>query len=208
MLDKPFITPPTELPSIEARTTEFDFGMASESRTGALLQVLAASKPGGRLLELGTGTGIATAWLLSGMDDAATLTSVDTDPRVQAVAREFLGHDPRLTLITEDGATFLRRQLALTPPLQFDLIFADAIPGKYECVDEALALVAPGGFYVIDDMLPQPNWPEGHAGKIPILLYRLSANPQFHMLPLVWSSGVAVLVRRPPASRVGSSSQL
>ena len=61
MLDKPFITPPTELPSIEARTTEFDFGMASESRTGALLQVLAASKPGGRLLELGTGTGIATA---------------------------------------------------------------------------------------------------------------------------------------------------
>src|ERR1035437_9927970 len=105
--------------------------MASESCTGALLQVLAAAKPGGRLLELGTGTGIATAWLLSGMDDAATLTSVDTDPRVQAVARECLGHDPRLTLITEDGATFLRRRLALTPPLQFDLIFADAIPGKY-----------------------------------------------------------------------------
>ena len=185
MHDKPFITPPTELPSIEARTTELDFGMASEPRTGALLQILAASKPGGRLLELGTGTGIATSWLLSGMDAAATLTSVDTDPSVQAVAREFLGHDPRLTLITEDGATFLRRQLALTPPLQFDLIFADAIPGKYECVDEALVLVAPGGFYVIDDMLPQPNWPEDHAGKIPILLYRLSANPQFHMVPLV-----------------------
>jgi predicted O-methyltransferase YrrM len=95
------------------------------------------------------------------MDDAATLTSVDTDPRVQAVAREFLGHDPRLTLITEDGATFLRRRLALTPPLQFDLIFADAIPEKYECVDEALALVAPGGFYVIDDMLPVPHAPLG-----------------------------------------------
>ena len=30
------------------------------------------------------------------MDAAATLTSVDTDPSVQAVAREFLGHDPRL----------------------------------------------------------------------------------------------------------------
>ena len=208
MLDKPFITPPTESPSIEARTIELAFGMASEPRTGALLQILAASKPGGRLLELGTGTGIATSWLLSGMDAAATLTSVDIDPSVQAVAREFLGHDPRLTLITEDGATFLRRQLALTPPLQFDLIFADAIPGKYECADEALVLVAPGGFYVIDDMLPQPNWPEGHAGKVPILLYRLSANPQFHMLPLVWSTGVAVLVRRPPASRVGSSSQL
>jgi predicted O-methyltransferase YrrM len=100
----------------------------------------------------------------------------------------------------EDGATFLRRQLALSPAVRFDLIFADAMPGKYESLDEALALVAPGGFYVIDDMLPQPNWPEGHAEKVPTLLYRLSANPQFHMAPLVWSSGVALLVRRPPAA--------
>src|ERR1039457_578015 len=200
MLDKPFITPPTELPSIEARTIELNFGMASEPRTGALLQILAASKPGGRLLELGTGTGIATSWLLSGMDAAATLTSVDTDPSVQAVAREFLGHDPRLTLITEDGATFLRRQLALTPPLQFDLIFADAIPGKYECVDEALALVAPGGFYVIDDMLPQPNWPEGHAKKIPVLLSRLASDAKFKLAPMAWASGVVVVVRCAAAS--------
>jgi predicted O-methyltransferase YrrM len=200
MLDKPFINPPYELASIEARTAELNFTMGSEFRTGALLQALAASKPGGRLLELGTGTGIATSWLLSGMDATSTLTSVDTDPRVQAVAREFLGHDPRLTLVMEDGATFLRRQLALSPAVRFDLIFADAMPGKYESLDEALALVAPGGFYVIDDMLPQPNWPEGHAEKVPTLLYRLSANPQFHMAPLVWSSGVALLVRRPPAA--------
>jgi predicted O-methyltransferase YrrM len=200
MLDKPFINPPYELASIEARTAELNFTMGSEFRTGALLQALAASKPGGRLLELGTGTGIATSWLLSGMDATSTLTSVDTDPRVQAVAREFLGHDPRLTLVMEDGATFLRRQLALSPAVRFDLIFADAMPGKYESLDEALALVAPGGFYVIDDMLPQPNWPEGHAEKVPTLLCRLSANPQFHMAPLVWSSGVALLVRRPPAA--------
>jgi predicted O-methyltransferase YrrM len=200
MLDKPFINPPYELASIEARTAELNFTMGSELRTGALLQSLAASKPGGRLLELGTGTGIATSWLLSGMDATSILTSVDTDPRVQAVAREFLGHDPRLTLVIEDGATFLRRQLALSPAVKFDLIFADAMPGKYESLDEALALVAPGGFYVIDDMLPQPNWPEGHAEKVPTLLYRLSANPQFNMAPLVWSSGVALLVRRPPAT--------
>jgi predicted O-methyltransferase YrrM len=40
-----------------------DFGMASDPLTGALLATLAASKPGGRFLELGTGTGGATAWL-------------------------------------------------------------------------------------------------------------------------------------------------
>jgi predicted O-methyltransferase YrrM len=192
MQDTPFLIPPTALHFIEARTAELNFNMASEPRTGALLQVLAASKPSGRLLELGTGTGIATAWLLSGMDSESTLISVDTDPAAQTIAREALGHDPRLTLELEDGAAFLQRQ----PPLSFDLIFADAMPGKYESLDEALALVAPGGFYIVDDMLPQPNWPEGHAEKIPVLLERLAADPHFHMAPLVWSSGVAVLVRK------------
>ena len=53
-------------------TEELGFTMASEPKTGALLAVLAASKPGGQFLELGTGTGLGTAWLLSGMDaDAA-----------------------------------------------------------------------------------------------------------------------------------------
>jgi predicted O-methyltransferase YrrM len=55
--------------------------MASEPLVGALLRSLAASKPGGRFLELGTGTGVATAWLLDGMDDRATLVSVDNDAR-------------------------------------------------------------------------------------------------------------------------------
>ena len=192
MEDSRYIAPPDTLDAIEARTKELGFGMASEPRTGALLRVLAASKPSGRLLELGTGTGIATAWLLSGMDAASTLTSVDTDPKVQAVAQEALGKDPRLTLVTEDGAAFLRRQT----PLSFDLVFADAMPGKYDALDETLALVKLGGFYVIDDMLPQPNWPQGHAEKVPILIDRLAANPQFEIAPLIWSSGVVLAVRK------------
>jgi len=68
--------------------------------------------------------------------------------------------------------------------------------GKYEGLDDALAIVKLGGFYVIDDMLPQPNWPEGHADKVPILIAQLAANPNFETLPLVWASGVVVAVRR------------
>ena len=184
---------PRQLPALTARTEEMKFDMASELHTGALLQVLAASKPGGKMLELGTGTGIGTAWLLSGMDETATLTSVDPDDRVQSVAREVLGDDPRLTLVLEDGATFIQRQVEKS----YDLIFADAMPGKFELLDETLKLVKPGGFYVIDDLLPQPNWPEGHGGKVDILMYRLSADPRFSMVPIQWSTGVAVLARRP-----------
>jgi predicted O-methyltransferase YrrM len=168
--------------------------MACEQLTGALLQVLAASKPGGKLLELGTGTGVGTAWLLSGMDEAATLISVDTDATVQNAAREVLGSDRRLTLVLEDGASFIGRQRQES----FDLIFADAFPGKFEVLDDTLPLVKAGGFYVIDDLLPQPNWPEGHGGKVEILMHRLSADSRFAMVPIVWASGVAVLSRRQP----------
>jgi predicted O-methyltransferase YrrM len=194
MQESPFFTPPLELEAIKARTAELGFDMASERGIGNLLQVLAASKPGGRLLELGTGTGMATSWILSGMDEKSTLISVDNDEAVQAVAHDFLGKDPRLKLLPLDAGQFIWRQ----PKKSFDLIFADAMIGKYVAGDDALALVAPGGFYVIDDLLPQPNWPEGHAEKVPNLLYHLSSHPKFHMMPMAWSTGIAVLVRKPP----------
>ena len=64
-----------------------------------------------------------------------------------------------------DGEAFLRDASG-----SFDLIYADAWPGKFSHLDEALGLLAAGGFYVIDDLLPQPNWPEGHAPKVPALV--------------------------------------
>jgi predicted O-methyltransferase YrrM len=210
MHESPFFTLPPQLAAIQACSVALDFKMASERGTGNLLQVLAASKCGGRFLELGTGTGIATAWLLSGMDETSTLISIDTDEHVQSVAREILGSDPRLTLVTEDAESWLNNRVAALKPApqpgidqdgKFDLVFADAMPGKFIARDQALALVAPGGFYVVDDLLPQPNWPEGHAEKIPPLLYTLSSHPGFFSLPMAWASGIAVLVRRPPAPR-------
>src|SRR5271166_4165403 len=121
-----YIQPPPMLDRILTRTTALGFDMASEPRTGALLRALAASKPGGHFLELGTGTGVATSWLLAGMDAHSRLTSVDTNPQVQAVARELLAADSRLTLVLEDGLQFLNR----AKPESYDFVFADAMPGK------------------------------------------------------------------------------
>jgi predicted O-methyltransferase YrrM len=191
MEDLRYISLPLHLSAITDKTTELQFSMASEPLVGAMLRTLAASKPNGRFLELGTGTGVATAWLLEGMDAASTLTSVDSNAVTQQVARDCLGRDRRLTLMTGDGLEFLSRQT----PESFDFVFADAIPGKYEGLDEALALIKTGGFYVIDDMVPQPNWPDGHAAKVPVLIEQLAANPDFKVLPLVWASGVIVAVR-------------
>ena len=103
-----------------------------------------------------------------------------------------LSSDYRLTLVTEDALAFLKRQ----PAASYDLVFADALAGKYEGLDEALRVVKAGGFYVIDDVLPQPNWPDSHAPKVSALIATLSAHPGFRMIPLAWASGIVVAVRK------------
>lgn len=185
--------PPPALPAILVATVALGFGMPSDAETGALLRTLAASKPGGSLLELGTGTGLGTAWLLAGMDAHATLLTVDNDPQVQAVARHHLGHDPRLTIHTRDGGDFLTALVAAGR--RFDLIFADTWPGKYTHLDLALALVAPGGLYVVDDMLPQPNWPADHPPKVAALFDALAGLSGFAVTRLDWSTGLVLAVR-------------
>jgi predicted O-methyltransferase YrrM len=184
-------TAPAAWTTIQARTAALGFDMPSEGDTGALLRLLAASKPGGRLLELGTGTGLATAWLLDGLDAVARLVSVDVDPVVQGVAREHL-KDERLRFVLADGLDYVLSQ----PPGSLDLIFADAWPGKYEALDETLALLKRGGLYVIDDMLPQPNWPEGHQARVDALIERLDNHPDLVVTRIVWASGLIVAARR------------
>lgn len=172
---------------IRARTIALGFDMPSEANTGALLRLLAASKPGGRMLELGTGTGLATAWLLDGLDASASLTSVDIDPLVQEIAREALTDD-RLRFVLADGLDYVREQASES----FDLIFADAWPGKYEGLDETLALLRRGGLYVIDDMQPQPNWPDGHQARVDDLIGRLESRSDLVVTCLSWASGLIV----------------
>ena len=181
---------PPVLAAIESDTDQIGFRLASERRTGSLLRALAASKPGGRFLELGTGTGVGTAWLLAGMDQHARLVSVDSDSDVQNVAKRNLGHDSRVTFHLGDGAAVLESATE-----RFDLIYADAWPGKFTHLDRALSLLNRGGIYFIDDLLPQPNWPEGHAPRVPALIEDLERRSGFVAVKMAWASGLMLLVR-------------
>ena len=192
MRDDVFFSEPPALAGILRDGARVGFRLASEPRTGSLLRVLAGSKPGGRLLELGTGTGVATAWLLAGMDAATQLETVDSDPSVVEVARIHLGGDPRVRFNIAEGGDWLR-QWSGGP---FDLVFADAWSGKFSDLDAALRLLAIGGLYVIDDLLPQPSWPDGHGPRIEPLLAELEGRPDLACVRLAWSSGLAVAVKR------------
>jgi predicted O-methyltransferase YrrM len=191
MNDRDITHVPAALDAIRRDTDAIGFTMASEPQTGSLLRTLAASKPAGRFLELGTGTGVGTAWLLAGMDAASRLDSVDRDAAVSAVAQRHLGHDSRVTFHVSDGAEFLAR-LAQGG---FDFVYADTWPGKFTHLDLALSLLRPGGIYFVDDLLPQPSWPEEHGPKVPGLIARLDSQPGFVATRLSWASGLMILVR-------------
>jgi len=175
---------PPVLPAIEAATNELGFNMASNDDTGALLRTLVASKPGGRIVELGTGTGFSTAWLLDGMDADARLVSVDESAEFQAVAREHL-HDPRCEFVTGDGGQWILAQ----PPESIDFVFADAWSGKYTHLDETIALLKPGALYLVDDLLPQSNWPDDHPPKVERYLAEMEARTDLHVVRLDWGTG-------------------
>ena len=191
MNDNELTRTPEAFDAILSETETLGFKMISEPKVGALLATLAASKPGGRFLELGTGTGHGAAWLLSGMDPTSSLDSVETDPEVLAVARRHLGHDSRVTFHLMDGAEFIRQ----APRHHFDLLYADAWPGKFSHLEDTLALLRPGGIYLIDDLLPQSNWPEGHAAKVPVLISSLEQRSDVITMRLAWASGLMLVVR-------------
>ncbi len=74
---------------IDEATKISGFTMASDVLTCSLLRTLASSKPSGKFLELGTGTGLSTAWILDGMDDNSSLISIDNELKFLEIARRF-----------------------------------------------------------------------------------------------------------------------
>lgn len=183
---------PSQYLDVLKATNSLDFKMGSDILTGNFLRTLAASKPKGRFLEIGTGTGLSATWILNGMDSQSTLLSVDNNPGWVSVAKQYLGSDPRLTLQVADGGEFIKSLEGQS----FDFIFADSWPGKYNTFEEALCLVSPGGFYIVDDMLPQPNWPEGHQQLVDELLVKLDGLKDFHVLKIDWSTGLVLCTRK------------
>src|SRR5688500_17517875 len=183
---------PASYAKILEATAEYGFTMASDILTCSLLRTLAAAKPASKFLELGTGTGLSTAWILNGMDSASMLTSVDNDDTFLEIARTYLGTDSRLRLICRDGGEWIKDNKTQ----KFDYIFADTWHGKYLMLDEALSMLNVGGFYIIDDMLPQPNWPDGHHEKASKLMRDLENRLDLVLTKQVWATGIVIAVKK------------
>jgi predicted O-methyltransferase YrrM len=133
-----------------ARSRAEEVGVACvDPVTGSLLRLLAATSCAKAVVELGTGAGVSSLWLLLGMASDGVLTSVDPETEHQRLARQSLNEagygSGRVRLIAG-------RALEVLPRLSdgaYDLVFCDAL--RSENVDylaAALRLLRPGGTVV------------------------------------------------------------
>ncbi len=187
ILDKPKIHS-----EIEKKSKEIGFTMPSDLYIGTLLKTLITSKPKSNILELGTGIGLSLSWMIDGMDSESKLTSVDNDPKLIEITKNYFGQDERVKIICADGTEWIKSYNGD----KFDLIFADAWPGKYSDKDEILDLVKIGGFYIIDDMLSQPNWPNGHHENVEKLIEYLENRTDFNLTKMNWSTGIVICTKK------------
>ncbi|RCW50368.1 putative O-methyltransferase YrrM [Paenibacillus prosopidis] len=176
---------------IQRKAKEHNFTMSCDNLTGSLLRLLISTKPNCKALELGTGAGYSTTWLLDGMDHDSLLITVESEEKYINIAKEVI-LDRRVDFRVTDGVDFIKEHL----DQKFDLIFADTWPGKFYLLDEVLGMLKPNGLYIIDDLNPQPNWPEGHGDKVHKLIEALDQKEDFHILKLDWSTGIMILTKK------------
>jgi predicted O-methyltransferase YrrM len=176
---------------IQQMAAQQGFTMSCDDRTGNLVRLLISTKPNCTALELGTGAGYSTTWLLDGMDEHSVLYSVEADEQFASIAQHVI-RDSRVKFHVGDGGAFIEANRQM----QFDFIFADTWPGKFYLVEEVLDMIKPNGIYIIDDLLPQPNWPNEHLAKVDELVALLDQRNDCHRLKLDWSSGIMILTKK------------
>lgn len=160
--------------------------MSCVPEVGALLRTLAAAvRPGGRILEMGTGAGVGLAWLAAGIEgrDDVSLTSVEVDAGRAALAQG-VGWPAGVTIEVGDSVEVMRAGR------YWNLIFADSPAGKWYALDDTIESLADGGLVVFDDMVPPDYLPESDRGRFREIRESILGDPRLVSVELDFGSGV------------------
>lgn len=125
--------------------------------TGRLLSVLAGQVKAGKILEIGTGFGVGSAWILSNIQPDVQFVSVEIErSKVELVSK----------MITHSNAEFVCgdwKEIIQQGPFQF--IFADAATAKTIDSEILAEILEVGGLLLMDDFTPEEYWPAEWRGK-------------------------------------------
>ncbi len=160
---------PDRVAAAERHAAASGFTKSCTREVGRLLSATAAAKPRGVVAESGTGAGVGTAWLHSGLAAGARLITVERDETLAAHASAAFADDRRVTVLCGDWTL-----LAAHAP--FDVFFCDG-GGKRDAPDAVVDLLAPGGVLVLDDFTPSAGWPPVFEGEVDELRLRYLTHP-------------------------------
>jgi caffeoyl-CoA O-methyltransferase len=195
------VTPPARhLADLQAATvaTQTSTEMLSGPVAGRLLEFLVWVSGATRVLEIGTYTGYSALMMAGALGEGGRITTLELDPDRAAFAREHLDRSPggdRVEVLVGPALETLR---TLDGP--YDLVFIDADKTGYpDYFEAALALLAPRGVIVMDNMLRDGRVlePGGDEGTVALrdLGARLAADPRVVSVLLPVRDGMT-LVRR------------
>jgi predicted O-methyltransferase YrrM len=108
-----------------------------------LVATLVASKPGGRIAEIGTSYGDGARAIVAALPRGATFVTVEVDPLRAEQARQALA-GTAAEVLEGDWLELLPQRAP------FDLVFADG----GSAYDRVIEVLAPGGILVKDDLTP------------------------------------------------------
>ncbi len=181
---------PPELPEVVRRAFDVSrrAGYVSFCRneTGRLLAALAATRTG-TLAEFGTGTGVGTAWLRSGVRGDAHILTAELDPDLAGAAAQIFEDDPQVEVRAADWAT-------LTDAGPFSLLYLDSgDPGSVR-VDAVADLVEEGGIVVLDDFTPCEIWPPVFQGRVDTLREEWLTDERFTAVDVMVAPDASTLI--------------
>ena len=185
-----------------ARRTAASMGAAALSRPAAsVLRLVTASLGARAVVEVGSGTGVSGGWILGGLDDSGTLTTVDPDPEMAAAARSTFMRmripHTRVRAIAGNPFDVLTR---LTDGA-YDLLVVGpgislGVGEEHDLLRQAARLLRPGGAIAVTYALSDDGVEPMHRD----LLRHLRDDPDWIPSLLTVGEGIAVAVRRPPAA--------
>jgi predicted O-methyltransferase YrrM len=181
---------PPELPGIVARAFDVSrkrgYVSFCRNETGRLLATLAATRRG-TLAEFGTGCGVGTAWLRSGVREDARILTAELDPKLATAAAEIFVGDEQVEVLTADWSTLRDRA-------PFSLLFLDAREPEDSGADTVVDLVEPGGIVVLDDFTPCESWPPIFSGRVDVMREQWLTDERFPTVEVMVASDSPVLI--------------
>jgi predicted O-methyltransferase YrrM len=182
---------PQRVIEAKQRAAELQFTKSCDDSVGRLLSALAAAVPvHGRILEIGTGAGVGTSWLLTGLANRrdVELMSVEVDPKLGSATREW-GWPAHVRIVTADISNVIDSLGT------FRLIFADAAQSKYRDLKSTINALDVGGVLVVDDLQGGMSTTDEQRTEKNWLRQTLAQDERLRAVDLDWSTGVIIATR-------------